>query len=111
MDIRFTKYIPQPNDGDPFQRMLNLFLQLMQFTDGDPAEALQWMNQLDQEYNLTNDEYAMGDFIDELKRKGYLKENPETGKFEVTEKTNQTIRKKSLGRNFRQAAKSSSGKS
>jgi Ca-activated chloride channel homolog len=109
MDIRFTKYIPRPDDGDPFQRMLNLFLQLMQFTDGDPAEALQWMNQLDQEYKLTNDEYGMGDFIEELKRKGYLKEDPVTGKFEVTDKTNQTIRKKSLEEIFGKLRKAASG--
>ena len=30
------------------------------------------MNELDKQYNLTNDQYGMGDFIEDLKRKGYL---------------------------------------
>jgi hypothetical protein len=30
------------------------------------------MNQLDKEYEMTNQEYGMGDFIEELKDKGYI---------------------------------------
>ena len=48
-------------------------------TSGDAGEALAWMNELDKQYNITNDEYGMGDFIDELKQKGYLDENGQTG--------------------------------
>jgi hypothetical protein len=49
-------------------------MQLLTYTNGDVAEALQWLNQLDREYGLTNDEYGMGDFFDELKDKGYITE-------------------------------------
>src|SRR5580698_7909746 len=96
MNIRFTKHIPVPDEGDPFERLLKMFLQLMQFTENDAGEALNWMNELDKEYKLTDDEYGMGDFIEDLKAKGYLREDPVTGNFSVTEKTNRTIRKRSL---------------
>src|SRR6185436_16264384 len=68
MNVRFTQYIPPPDGGDPFRNLLNLFLQLIQYTGGDVYEALQWMNQLDKEYGMTNDEYGMGDFIGKLKK-------------------------------------------
>nr|MBA2422565.1 hypothetical protein [Chitinophagales bacterium] len=93
MNLRFTKYIPPPEGGDPFRQLLNLFLQLLQHTKGDANEALQWMNQLDKEYKITDNEYGMGDFIDELKEKGYLEENPVSGDLSVTEKAGQVIRK------------------
>ena len=36
---------------------------------------MQWMNDLDKEYNLTNNDYGMGDFYEDLKEKGYIDEN------------------------------------
>jgi hypothetical protein len=37
----------------------------------------------------------MGDFIEDLKRNGYIKDNNETGALEITAKSEQSIRKKS----------------
>lgn len=108
MDIRFTKYLPPP-EGDPFERMLGMFLQLMQFTDNDPAEALQWMNQLDKEHGFTDDEYGMGDFIEDLKAKGYLKEDPVTGNLEASGKTHRSIRQRSLEEIFGKLKKTQNG--
>ena len=54
-------------------------MQLLTYTNGDVGEALQWMNQLDKEYELTDGEYGMGDFIDDLKDKGYIDENKQNG--------------------------------
>ncbi|TAF57004.1 MAG: VWA domain-containing protein [Sphingobacteriia bacterium] len=79
-----------------FEQLLDIFLQLLTYTNGDAAEALDWMNQLDKQYQLTKDDYGMGDFIEDLKENGYLKENPVDGKFSLTGKTEQGIRKKSL---------------
>ena len=90
---RFSKYIADTEGKTKFEQLLNLFLQLLTYTNGDAEEAMQWMNELDKEYKLTNDEYGMGDFIDELKEKGYLKENPATGEFFISSKTEQGIRK------------------
>jgi hypothetical protein len=72
----FSKYIPNQNQGSLFDQLLNLFLQMMQYTNGDVAETLEWMNEVDREHKFTNSEYGMGNFIQDLKDKGYVKENP-----------------------------------
>lgn len=105
----FSKYDPSQNNKSKFEQLLDLFTQLLTYTNGDVAEALDWMNQLDRQYNLTNDEYGMGDFIDELKEKGYLDENPVTGNFTITSKTEQGIRKRSLEEIFGKLKKAKQG--
>ena len=45
-------------------------MQLLTYTSGDVGEALQWLNELDRQFELTNPDYGMGDFIDDLKDKG-----------------------------------------
>ena len=62
------------------------------------AEAMQWLNELDKKYQLTDDEYGMGDFIDELKDKGYITEDNQKGEIKITPKTEQGIRKEALKR-------------
>ena len=63
----FSKYVPRqlPNGG--FDELLKLFLELLNYTAGDANEALAWMNELDKQYKFTNNDYGMGDFIDDLK--------------------------------------------
>jgi uncharacterized protein with von Willebrand factor type A (vWA) domain len=68
----------------------------LNYTSGDATEALDWLNQLDRTHKLTDDNYGIGDFIEALKQNGYLKENPQDGRFAITPKTEQTIRQKSL---------------
>ena len=58
------------------------------------------MNELDKKYLLTNDEYGMGDFIDDLKSNGYIKDDNQTGQVSITAKSEQSIRKKKPGRDF-----------
>ncbi len=107
--FNFTKYLPSPNGEDKFQQMLNLFMQLLQYTNGDVTEAMDWMNQIDREYKLTDNKYGMGNFVQDLKDKGYIKENPSNGNFDVTSKTNQTIRQKSLEEVFGKLKKTGQG--
>jgi uncharacterized protein with von Willebrand factor type A (vWA) domain len=107
--FNFTKYLPSPNGEDKFQQMLNLFMQLLQYTNGDVTEAMDWMNQIDREYKLTDNKYSMGNFVQDLKDKGYIKENPSDGNFDVTSKTNQTIRQKSLEEVFGKLKKTGQG--
>jgi len=71
--IQFTRFNPDDNKKPPFQKLLDLFTQLLTYTSGDVSEALQWLTELDKEYNLTNQEYGIGDFIQELRDKGYMK--------------------------------------
>jgi Ca-activated chloride channel family protein len=105
----FSKYDPSQNDKSKFEQLLDLFTQLLTYTSGDVTEAMDWLNQLDRKFQLTNDEYGMGDFIDELKEKGYLEENQITGQFNITAKTEQTIRKQSLEEIFGKLKKTKQG--
>src|ERR1041384_5999273 len=91
----FSKYVPQEG-GNKFEQLLNLFLQLLQYTNGDVGEALSWMNQLDEEHRMTDDRYGMGNFISDLEEKGYIKKNPVDGSIAVTPRATQDIRKKAL---------------
>src|SRR6516225_7996640 len=105
----FTKYDPSQQGKSKFEQLLDLFMQLLTYTNGDVSEALQWMNQLDKEYKLTDEEYGMGDFIDELKDKGYIDENRKTGAITITAKTEQGIRKRSLEEIFGKLKKTKQG--
>ena len=105
----FSKYDPSQNGKSKFEQLLDLFTQLLTYTSGDVAEALDWMNQLDRKYQLTNDEYGMGDFIEDLKQNGYLAEDPASGQYSLTSKTEQTIRKQSLEEIFGKLKKSKQG--
>jgi Ca-activated chloride channel homolog len=105
----FSKYDPLQSGKSKFEQLLDLFTQLLTYTNGDATEALDWLNQLDQKYKLTDNDYGMGDFIDELKEKGYLEENTITGQFNITSKTEQGIRKKSLEEIFGKLKKTKQG--
>src|SRR5678809_867247 len=107
--FHFTKYDPNSSGKSRFEQLLDLFMQLLTYTSGDVSEALDWMNQLDRQYELTNEEYGMGDFIEEMKDKGYITENEERSKIEITPKTEQSIRKRSLEEIFDKLKKTKSG--
>jgi uncharacterized protein with von Willebrand factor type A (vWA) domain len=107
--FHFSKFDPNENGKTKFDQLLDLFMQLLTYTSGDVAEALDWMNQLDRQYELTNEEYGMGDFIQELKDKGYITEKEDNGRIEITPKTEQGIRKKSLEEIFGKLKKTKSG--
>lgn len=105
----FSKYDPNENAKTDFEKLLDLFMQLLTYTSGDFDEAMRWMNELDKEHNLTDDEYGIGDFIQDLKDKGYIDENNETGVIKITSKTEQSIRKKSLEEIFGKLKKTKQG--
>ncbi len=106
---RFTDYVPQPNSGGSFENLLKLLLQLLTITSGDVAEALNWLNQIDQKYGLTNNNYGMGDFIQELKDKNYIEENENGTLMILTSKGEQSIRRQSLEEIFGKLKKTPRG--
>lgn len=107
--FRFSQYIPK-DDQSTFDKLFSIFKELLVYTSGEVSEALDWMNQLDREYNLTTDEYGMGDFIEDLKRLGYIQDDGDgEGGFSITSKTEQTIRKDSLDQIFGKLKKSKQG--
>lgn len=108
LGFQFSRF-RKNKDEDPFQRLLKIFLELLMHTNGDVQEALTWMNELDKRYDLTDNQYGMGDFIEDLKRNGYIREDMEKGVMEVTAKSEQTIRQQSLEEIFGKLKRSASG--
>lgn len=110
LGYRFTKYIPpQEQKTAKFDQLLNIFMQLLTMTSGDVGEALRLLNQLDRQYNLTDDEYGIGDFIEELKAKGYLQEDEVSGNITMTPKSELTIRRNALEEIFGKLKKNKGG--
>ncbi|ARK11226.1 vWA domain-containing protein [Fibrivirga algicola] len=108
--FNFSEFVPpEQNGGSKFDQLLNIFQQLLLITSGDVEQAMAWMNQLDRQYNLTDDKYGMGNFFDELKEKGYLTEENQEGKISITPKTEQTIRRSALDEIFGKLKRSKSG--
>ena len=106
---RFTDFIPDDSGNGGFEDLLKVFMQLVTITSGDVSEALNWMNELDRQYNITGEEYGMGDFIDDLKEKGFIKENEDGSKITLTAKSEMTIRRQSLEEIFGKLRKSARG--
>jgi Ca-activated chloride channel homolog len=109
LGIRFTEYIQTDGVAKKFEDLLKLFLQLLTINSGDVSEAITWMNRLDQKYNLTSEDYGMGDFIQDLRDKNYIEEDNITGALILTSKSEQSIRRQSLEEIFGKLKKSTSG--
>ncbi len=106
----FKKY-EAPNSSI-FDQLLEIFKELVTHTSGDVDEALDWLQQLDNEYNITTKEYTFEDFVNELKQKGYLKEEikPDgNSNLSITAKTEREIRQRALNQIFGKLRKSGAG--
>ena len=64
----FKKY-EQPYQS-PFDKLFEVFKELITHTSGDFDEAIDWLRELDKEYKLSTAEYTIDDFIEDLKKKG-----------------------------------------
>jgi len=106
--IRFSAYTKKKNQS-PFEQLFGLFKELLVYTSGDVNEALSWLTELDRQYHLTTPEYGMGDFIEDLKRMGYLNEDKTEGTLSITSKTEQMLRKDSLEQIFGKLKKTGRG--
>lgn len=110
--VRFKNY-EAPNQS-PFEKLFDIFKELLTHTSGDFDEAFEWLEQLDGEYGLSTPEYTLEDFLEDLKAKGYLREeiqDPNGGKgtLKITAKTEQAMRQRALNQIFGNLRKSSSG--
>lgn len=97
---------------EPFERLFEIFKELITHTSGDVDEALDWMRELDKEYELTTPEYSLDDFIEDLKKKGYLKEEVDPngkGQLAITAKTERAIRQQALNQIFGKLKRSGNG--
>ncbi|MFA7274124.1 MAG: VWA domain-containing protein [Crocinitomicaceae bacterium] len=105
---RFLEFVPE--ELSPFDKLFDLFKQLLTYTSGEVDEALSWLTELDKEYKLTTPEYGIGDFIQELKDRGYLKEPTDGGGgMKITAKTEQSIRQQALDHIFGKLKKGKGG--
>ena len=77
----FTISKHTPEEVSNFDRVFNVFKDLLTHTSGDIEEAFDWLNTLDQKYDIFNEAYSFQDFEEDLKKRGYIKEeiNPEEG--------------------------------
>ncbi|MEN9290870.1 MAG: hypothetical protein RLZZ357_713 [Bacteroidota bacterium] len=106
----FTPY--QAPEQSDFERLFEIFSELIVHTSGDVDEALEWLEVLDKEYGLTHENYTMEDFIEDLKKKGYLREEilPDgQGQLSVTAKTERILRKNAMEQIFGNIRKNGRG--
>lgn len=107
----FKQY--QAPEQEPFEKLLDIFKELITYTSGDVEEALDWMRELDKEYELTTAEYTLDDFIEDLKKKGYIQDeiDPKNGggRLSITAKTERAIRQRALNQIFGKLKRSASG--
>jgi uncharacterized protein with von Willebrand factor type A (vWA) domain len=107
---RFTQYVPPPEKAsNDFQKLLKIFMQLVLITSGNVAEALQWLTELDRQYGLTNEKYGIGDFIEQLKREGYITDETERGEIRLKARSEQQLRKSALEEIFGKLRKARGG--
>ncbi|RDI55035.1 vWA domain-containing protein [Flavobacterium glaciei] len=96
----------------PFDKLFGIFKELITHTSGDFDEAIDWLRELDKEYKLTDEQYTIDDFIEGLKKKGYirdeLKEDGTSG-IGITAKTERAIRQQALDNIFGNLKRSGSG--
>jgi len=104
----FVKYTANKEDSS-YKQLLDMFMELLHYTNGDASEALNWLTQLDNKMKFTTPEYGIGDFIEDLKNNGILNENNATGQIKLSSKGEQTIRKRSLDEIFGKLKKTKLG--
>ncbi len=122
--FRFTTY--EAPDQTPFEKLFEIFQELITHTSGDVEEALDWLRELDKEYELTDDDYTIDDFIEDLKAKGYLREeiDPDNakdggddqngeenggGNLSITAKLERVLRQRALDQIFGKLKRSGAG--
>jgi len=96
----------------PFDKLWDLFQELLTIASGDVAQALRWLTELDKEYGITDefeDGYGMGDFVEELEERGYIRQDEENNIMIITRKTERSLRQRSLEEIFRNLEKGGFG--
>lgn len=105
MHFQYSKFDPSRHKSvvNPFETLLDLFQQLLLISSGDVSQALRWLTELDKTYKLTEsyEGYGLGDFIEDLHQKGYIKYDDDDNAMIITQKTERSIRNKSLEEVFK----------
>jgi uncharacterized protein with von Willebrand factor type A (vWA) domain len=107
----YFKQYQAPNQS-PFDKLFEIFKELITHTSGDFDEAIDWLRELDKEYKLTDEHYTIDDFIEDLKKKGYIKDEVKddgTSGLGITAKTERAIRQQALDQIFGKLKRSGNG--
>ena len=109
--LSFTKH--QKKVQTPFERLFEIFKELITHTSGDFDEAIEWLRELDKGYKLTEEDYTIDDFIEDLLKKSYIKQNNQKGGngegLSLTPKTEKLLREHALKQIFGKLKKSKTG--
>jgi len=107
---QFSEFIPGEGES-VFDKLLKLFQELLLYTSGDVQEALSWLTELDRQYGLTNDQYGIADFIQDLKDQGFIADGEFNGKpgQVPTSKMEIALRRQALNDIFGQLKKTKHG--
>ena len=107
---QFFKFIPQKEGKSIFEQLLELFKEILLYTSGDVNEALSWLTEIDKKYKITNDTYGMGDFINDLREKGFIgKGSGRDAGYIPTSKMELALRRQALDQIFDQIKKGKQG--
>tara|TARA_B100000497_G_scaffold127723_1_gene170586 strand:- start:2393 stop:3532 length:1140 start_codon:yes stop_codon:yes gene_type:complete len=115
LGITFSKHIPEVKDN--FDRVFEIFKELITHTSGDIEETFNWLESLDKEYNIFSEEYSLEDFQEDLKKRGYIKDEIDSdndsgsgnSKKILTAKLESALRKYALDQIFGKLKKSGLG--
>jgi Ca-activated chloride channel family protein len=108
---RFSDYVPGMEGESPFERLLKVFQELLLYTSGDVSEALSWLTELDKQYQLTDENYGVADFIQDLIDKGFIQQDgPRNPGFVPSAKMELQMRQRALDDIFGQLKKAKSGR-
>lgn len=112
----FSKHVPE--EISHFDRVFDVFKDLLTHTSGDIEEAFDWLDMLDKEYNIFTDEYTLEDFEKDLIKRGYIKKEDDSedgntgtgkGKSILTAKLEAALREYALDQIFGKLKKSGIG--
>ena len=109
--VIFKKYIGliKNLNAKNFEDLLKIYQQLLLITSGDFNKTISIMTELDRKHNFTPENYGIGDFIEDLKKKGYIKENSNDQKIKITKKSELELRHSALDEIFGKLKKDKSG--
>ena len=95
----------------PFEKLFNIFKELIIHTSGEFDEAIEWLRELDKEYKLTDENYTIDDFVNDLLNKGFItKQISESGdSIKISSKTERLLRKHVLKHLFGKLKKTKKG--
>ena len=112
----FSKHVPE--EISHFDRVFDVFKDLLTHTSGDIEEAFEWLEMLDKEYDIFTDEYTLEDFEKDLIKRGYIKKEDDSedgntgtgkGKNILTAKLEAALREYALDQIFGKLKKSGIG--